>query len=104
MNDEAHSSQDVKWYCPNYRELLIECWENEYFVFNPNSGDTHVLNVLAADILKALAEEAKSIPDLTGQMRTTGTLDRVSLTESVSVYLKHLDELGLVTPLYRETR
>ena len=33
-----------RWICENYSDWLIETWDNEAFLFNPASGNTHLLN------------------------------------------------------------
>jgi PqqD family protein of HPr-rel-A system len=44
------------WHAPDYGSFLWASWdEDEYFLFNPASGQTHLLNGLAYELLQSLA-------------------------------------------------
>ena len=38
-----------------FDDLLHRCWEEEYFLFNPHTGRTHLLNEFSWNILSACA-------------------------------------------------
>jgi len=43
-----------RWRARHYEQLLQQTWDDESFVFNPASGDTHVLNPVAMQLLEWL--------------------------------------------------
>lgn len=53
-----------RWRACNYPELLQETWEGETFLFNPASGDTHLLNAAAMQLLDFLHAESASFSEL----------------------------------------
>ncbi len=94
MNDSS-PSLDWLWHCPNYNQLRIRVWEEEYFVFNPNSGDTHLLNIVSMEILELLGTTGHTLDTLAEIL-----LDQVDNPELMSRHLRdHLEqlrELGLL--------
>ena len=98
---EPRSLNTVRWQTLNYADLLREEWEDEWFLFHPASGNTHVLNRLAIDILDrinmksaTLAELEQALIDHYGQNDSAGF--RASLVQ----HLRDLDDLGLITPVH----
>ena len=75
-------------------------WEKlgaEQFLFNPLSGQTHILNPLGALILEALSETALSAPqmlDLLVQQQSGA--DQATLRRHLDQHLLQLEELGLI--------
>ncbi len=54
----------IRWRTLHYPDLLREAWEDEWFLFNPPSGNTHVLNGLAMDILDRIHRQSAGLPEL----------------------------------------
>lgn len=48
------------WTALGFSELLTETWEEETFLFNPASGETHLLNQVALSLLEQLARKPAS--------------------------------------------
>lgn len=59
------SSITGRWRTCNYPELLQETWNGETFLFNPASGDTHLLNAAAIHLLEFLHQESASFDQMT---------------------------------------
>ncbi len=86
-----------RWYSPSLGSLLWETWEDEHFIFNPHSGETHVLNALAGAILRALAERPLRVSDLAerfGERLAQGSA--AEKAQLVAALLGQLDQLGLI--------
>lgn len=79
--------------------LPCRSWDGEFVVYNPISGNTHILDLVSGEILTALFPGPCSTAALATHL--AGFLDipdddGVSLT--VARVLDVLDELGLVQP------
>ena len=90
-------SDGTTWQVSGAGKLHWRCWEGEYVVFNPLSGDTHLLDVVAAGVLMDILDNPSTTGDLVG--RAAGFLE-VESGEALSSYVKDilqkLDELGLI--------
>jgi PqqD family protein of HPr-rel-A system len=80
--------------------LLWRHWEQDIVVYNPISGNTHVLTPVAGQVLKLLdtgpasrAQIAQAISSAAGV-----TVDE-EITREVDNLLTNLDELGLIRPV-----
>jgi len=100
-----HRNPETLWSCPNFGSLLWETWENEHFVLNPLSGETHVLNGLAGAILSTLAETPSSLAGLVerfgAELQGSGDLSPERILDEL---LSQLDQLGLIDPAPDEDR
>jgi len=95
--DSTDSHDELQWTCSVFRDILYRCWEDEYFLFNPNTGHTHVLNHFSWDILSKCAEQPCSesaLLDLVSAGNSTEDLE--SLVESLDIHLDHLAQLGFL--------
>ena len=89
----------TRWQTLHYSDLLREEWEDEWFIFHPASGNTHVLNRLAIDILDRLHMHSASLPELARSLIEDYHPDEPSrFTAHLEHHLRHLDELGLIIP------
>jgi PqqD family protein of HPr-rel-A system len=101
---EPRGLDRIRWQTLNYPDLLREDWEDEWFLFNPASGNTHVLNRLAIDILDRIHIQSASLPELAQALIEEYCPDEPSrFTANLEQHLRHLDELGLITPLTPRT-
>lgn len=78
-------------------ELPLRYWEGDYVVYNPLSGSTHVLDVVAGELLKSIAADRGRLTQL--HQRIADFLEvpnDASVAESVREILAQLDELGLI--------
>lgn len=89
----------LKWRVGTESKLLWRRWDDEYVVFNPSSGDTHVLNHVAAEALKRLERSPADAGDLAQHVGLTVKLDPDDLLEHMEGLVRQFDELGLVQPL-----
>lgn len=75
-------------------------WRREFVVFDPRSGDTHVLNAVAAEALRILESSQASASELAAavgrQAEDEGGVDREAMMGRL---IERLDELGLVEPV-----
>ena len=75
-------------------------WGGEYAVFNPASGDSHLLDIVAGELLAALAGGPLAAPALYARIAALLEVDNDrQLAESVDAILAHLDEIGLIEPV-----
>jgi PqqD family protein of HPr-rel-A system len=83
----------TRWQALDRRTLCTRQWdgEGEGLVFNSASGDLHLLNQSALDVLDHLVDHAASLEDLTRRFR----IDAAALGR----LLDTLDGLGLIRPL-----
>ena len=89
----------IRWRTLNYPALLRETWEDEWFVFNPASGNTHVLNRLAMDILERIDRHSASLPELVRALIDEYRPEEPSrFAAHLEQHLRHLEELGLIIP------
>ena len=75
-------------------------WETlgaEQFLFNPLSGQTHILNPLGALVLEALSKQSLNTPQLLDLLEEQQSgADQQTLSQHLSNHLKQLEELGLI--------
>jgi PqqD family protein of HPr-rel-A system len=79
----------MSWKVPEEWRLEWREWGGLHVVFNPASGDTHLLNAPSAAVLKSLERAAATVAEL--EARVPGWSD-------VEALLSELDELGLIAP------
>jgi PqqD family protein of HPr-rel-A system len=87
----------VRWWCPGFHAFSSRCWEEEYFVFNPATGHTHVLNASAWEVLQCCALAARTEADLLERLgQGLDHASRSILAESLPGYLDQLRQLSLL--------
>lgn len=83
------SDQDLSW----------RQWDGDYVVFNPASGDTHVLDIATGEVLMRLAAGPASIEEIADRLAAFLDVDKDSgLAEAATEMVRKLDELGLIEP------
>ncbi len=89
-----------RWRVPEDWRLEWRQWGSFHVVFNPASGDTHLLNALPAFVLKSLETKAATLQELEAALASNlqdGTpADRLS--SEIEALVLELEELGLVAP------
>ena len=89
-----------RWTVPSESRLHWQCWEDEYVVFNSGSGDTHLLDPVAAKALQSLEQKPANLSEL--GRRVAAALE-IKLDDNLSAYLERLlsdfHRLGLVEPM-----
>lgn len=79
--------------------LSWRCWDDGVVVFNPVSGYTHFLDVVAGEVLALLSENAMMAEQI--QDRLAARL-QIELSADLGRYtdqlLRQFDELGIIEP------
>jgi PqqD family protein of HPr-rel-A system len=89
-----------KWRGQREFNLLWRSWDDdEYVVFHTGSGDTHLLNAVAAEALSELERRAVDEGELAQHLADclARPLDD-ELKKSAAGMLREFDELGLIEP------
>ena len=80
-------------------EVPVRCWEGDYVVYNPLSGNTHIFDIVTGEILKQIM--AGDVPTEKLYRHIAEFLDLPNdarVAENVGEILTSLDELGLIEP------
>lgn len=78
------------------------CWDGEYVVFNPASGNTHMLDIASGEILVRLMARPTDIARLSARLGAFLEVDNdTDLEAAVSRILGRLEDLGLIEPAAR---
>jgi PqqD family protein of HPr-rel-A system len=87
----------LKWRLTSESGLRWQHWDDQSLVFNPVSGDTHLLDLVARMGLACLEEGPKSGEEMCQRMIAQLELDAdTDLRPYVAKLLGQLRELGLV--------
>lgn len=80
--------------------LIWKCWDDdEAVVYHTGSGDTHLLNDIAADLLRLLADRTLSADELASLYgRSAGVEPDQEFHGRVAALLAEFDDLGLIEP------
>lgn len=79
--------------------LLWRRWGDEAVAYDPNTGDTHLLDALAAVILGRLETNPANAEDLAVELaRDLDVTHRADITESVEQAFDRFAALGLIEP------
>ena len=79
---------------------MLRYWEGDYVVYNPLSGSTHVLDIVAGEVLTTIVAGHWQLSEVC--QRVADFLDvpnDASVAESVGEVLAQLEELGLIEPV-----
>jgi PqqD family protein of HPr-rel-A system len=94
MNDEQAS---LLWGGLPGNALLWEEFGDEYLVYNCLSGETHFLNITAAEVLKLLQAEPNTLPGLVARICAAfGMEEEPALAQFVSGLIQEFDHAGLI--------
>lgn len=92
-----HSSQ--KWTVPERIRLKWQTWGDETIVYHCQSGDAHLLNVIAVAALQMLQKTPLTESELTNRIAESLGLESCeTLCHNLETLLQRFDELGLVWP------
>ncbi len=89
----------VRWRIVDGTALRFHSWGSETAVFNPLSGDTHLVESLAAKILISLQEEPLALGPLSGAISEKQRFDFKLVTQEVQAVLTDMQALLLVEPI-----
>lgn len=90
----------MQWQIIRGSDLKTRCWNDEFVVYNPLSGDTHILNQRAADTLFALQSSASDVLSLAQSLsdKWRCAIDAAFL-EEIEATLFDMQALSLVEPI-----
>ncbi len=89
----------VAWKLSGGSSLLWRRWNDEYVVHNAGSGDTHLLDLLAGEVLKQLEASSADAQELTQRVAAAVELPAdVVLVQHIERLLADFDQLGLIDP------
>jgi len=99
----APSSDDAGsrafWRLPLAATPSICEWQGDYVVYNPLSGDTHLLDVVAGEVLKLVVSRPAAAVDIVGSIASFLEVPNdAPLAKHVGQILARLDDLGLIEP------
>lgn len=86
------------WTVPREIQLEWRTWNDESVVFNRASGDTHLLDSVAAQVLRRLESRPTSIEELCEHVESSSDVDH-DLSLHIETLVHKLDELGLIAPI-----
>jgi PqqD family protein of HPr-rel-A system len=87
----------VCWRSVSFSFLQIQEWNEEFTVFQPDSGKTHFLNKMGMQILSTLDQSPASADDVCILLAEQFQLPQdQNFFQQIIKTLHHLDELGLI--------
>lgn len=91
---------DIPWRLSSTAPLPMFNWDGDYVVYNSLSGNTHILDIVTGEVLKAIAAGPARASALCGRVADFLELpaDDRNLFNHVGEILDVLDELGLIEP------
>lgn len=90
---------DQSWRSANAMPVPTRYWEGDCVVYNTLSGDTHILDIVAGEILRAVMEKPVQGRELVRHIAAFLEVpDDDTTLANVSQILHRLDELGLIEP------
>jgi PqqD family protein of HPr-rel-A system len=96
---EAPGKEGTRWTVPEENRLAWRGWDDEFLVYNAASGQTHHLNLLAAEALRCLAAEPALTRELVGRLANQFEIAEDSPPlQMIDRLILELDELGLIAP------
>lgn len=91
--------RSVSWAALPAELLLWEQFGDEYVVYNRCSGETHFLNVTAAEVLRVLQEGPATLTAVVAQVcRVFDVEEEPALTQHISRVIQEFDYVGLICP------
>jgi PqqD family protein of HPr-rel-A system len=90
---------DLAWRIWSGGEIALRYWDGDYVVYNSLTGNTHVLDTVAGEVLNAIragrgqwSELCRSVADF------LDVPNDAAVADNVRKILAQLDELGLIEP------
>ena len=92
-------TRQTLWRLAAASPLPLRIWDGEVVVYNPLSGDTHLLDVLTGELLRAFVAGPAPLASLRKAAAAfLEVADDDQLARHVGQALAALDELGLIEP------
>ena len=77
-------------------DLRWRRWDDQYVVFHPASGDTHLLNGVTAGMLRRLEQGPADADDLKQMVNPGSAEEAAELSARIEKLLAWFDDLGLI--------
>lgn len=88
------------WVGLSEQALLWERFDDDYLVYNAHSGETHFLNISAAEVLKLLRTGPMDLPSMVAELQAVfDTDDEHALAQHISRVIQEFDHAGLICPI-----
>lgn len=98
--DQRPTDPSTRWSVDGNCDLRWRTWGDECIVYHCQSGDTHLLNTIAAEALKLLQQSPASADELTKLVASSLDLEaNKALLQHMEKLLATFDELGLIGPV-----
>lgn len=89
----------TEWQLPHDEEPVLRDWDGECVVYNPLSGSTHILDIIAGVIFRRVVAGESSQRALSRHVAEfLDVPDDPGTAAKVASILLTLDELGLIEP------
>lgn len=86
-----------RWRLASAEPLGLRCWDGDYVVFNPLSGQTHFLEILSGRILEQIMADTPTTAELCALTSTYLELDDEELVaDAIDNHLYLLERVGLI--------
>ena len=96
--------EDTRWKVNPEFPLHWRSWDDEFVVYNTGSGDTHLLDTLAAEVLQSLEIESADLPELIDRVTASLRIEPDSkFSDYLGQLLSDLHKLGLIQRIQRES-
>jgi PqqD family protein of HPr-rel-A system len=96
------ASSNIFWAVPNTDQLVWLGWDGFYMVFHPASGEMHLLDGLAREIVDVIAGKPCTEAELLLQMAEIFDSGlSPELSKKIMGSLAELDKIGLLEPVER---
>ena len=96
----AEALPTTTWKATGEEGLHWRRWQGDYIVFNPLSGNTHLLDIVAGNLLIAILAGQMATDELTEKISTFLEVEAdAKVSAHVVSILEKLDELGLIEPV-----
>lgn len=91
------STKVARWKVNSGFPLQWQVWDDEFVVYNTGSGDTHMLDTLAAEVLQSLEKKTADLSELAGRVAASIEIEPDSkFSDYLEQLLSDLHKLGLI--------
>lgn len=96
---DLHDTTAMRWRTRPAEGLMWEMWESEYSLFNPASGETHLIDELTAEVLRRASDRPITVHDLATELANIIEIENTTAWQQrIAALLGQLEALGLVEP------
>jgi PqqD family protein of HPr-rel-A system len=95
----VHRDNDARWRIGAGESISLRCWDGDFVVYNPLSGNTHVLDIVTGEILRAIMARTMSESELCTHVASFLEVPNdAGVAEHVGRIVATLDRLALIEP------